>query len=115
MMPPHVSHPPYPQAWHAAPFGAPRAPQRNVALLVVAAVLLLIALGAGLVFVINLHQYLTIEDKWANDPLLSPMARDFGVRIIQKAAMKRMMVFGPTSGVLGIAGLVLGLLGLRKK
>lgn len=75
----------------------------------------MIALGAGLVFVMNLHQYLTIEDRWANDPLLSPMARDFGVRIIQKAAMKRMMVFGPTSGVLGLTGLVLGVLGLRKK
>lgn len=63
----------------------------------------------------NLHPYLTIEDKWANAPLLSPMARDFGVRIIQKAAMKRMMVFGPTSGLFGIGGLVVGLLGMRKR
>jgi hypothetical protein len=109
MMQPHYGYPAaYPQ-----PFA--KQPQRNVALIVVAAILLFIALGAGFVFAMNLSQYLTIEDKWANDPFLSPAAREFGVRIIQDAALKRMMVFGPASGLFGISGLVLGILGLRKK
>ena len=86
-----------------------------MALIVVGAIMLVIALGAGFVFLMNLNQYLTIEDKWANDPFLSPAAREFGVRIIQDAALKRMMVFGPVSGLFGIVGLVLGFLGLRKK
>ena len=115
-MQPYGQYPaqPYPVA---APMGYPqqRAPQRNVALIVVGAILLFIALGAGFVFLMNLHQYLTVEDRWAHDPYLSPAARSFGVRIVQQAAMKRMMLFGPIGGVTGITGLVLGILGIRKK
>lgn len=120
MMQPHYGYPQnghpqsgYPQNAYPQPFA--RQPQRNVALIVVGAILLFIALGAGFVFLMNLNQYLTIEDKWANDPFLSPAARDFGVRIIKEAALKRMMMFGPVSGLFGIVGLVLGILGLRKK
>jgi hypothetical protein len=91
------------------------APKRNVALIIVGCVLALLALGAGVVFLINLNQYLSIEERWANDPLLSPEARRFGVSIIQHAAMKRMTLFGPLSGGLGVLGLVLFFLGLRKK
>jgi hypothetical protein len=108
MQPPHG----YPAAY-PRPFA--RQPERNVALIVVGAILLVIALGAGFVFLMNLNQYLTIEDKWANDPFLTPAARDFGVRIIKEAALRRMMTFGPVSGLFGIVGLVLGILGLRKK
>lgn len=114
--PQYPQQPPYPQgppAGYPQPFG--RQPQRNVGLIIGAAILLVIALLAGAVFLMNLNQYLSIEDKWANDPYLTGPARDFGVRIIKQAAMKRMMMFGPISGLTGIAGLVLGFLGLRKK
>ena len=113
MQPPYPPQQPYPQAGYPQPFA--KQPQRNVALIVVGAILLVVALLAGAVFLMNLNQYLSIEDKWAHDPYLSPAARDFGVRIIKQAAMKRMMMFGPVSGLTGIVGLVLGFLGLRKK
>ncbi|MBX3193361.1 MAG: hypothetical protein KF819_40640 [Labilithrix sp.] len=109
---------PYGMMGPQAPFASPMIPaqkKRNVALIVVGIVLAVIALGAGVVFVINLHQYLTIEDRWANDPLLSPAARRFGVALVQGAAKKRMTIFGPISGLFGLVGLVLFGLGLRKK
>ncbi len=89
--------------------------KRNVGLIVVGIVLFVLALGAGAVFLINLSQYLSIEERWENDPLLSPEARRFGVSLIQHAAMKRMTLFGPLSGGFGVVGVVLFLLGLRKK
>ena len=89
--------------------------KRNVALIIVGCLVFALSLGAGVVFLINLNQYLSIEERWANDPLLSPEARRFGVSIIQHSAMKRMTLFGPLSGGLGVLGLVLFLLGLRKK
>jgi hypothetical protein len=98
-----------------APAPAPAPKRRNVALIIIGIVLAVVALGAGVVFLINLHQYLTIEDRWANDPLLSPSARRFGVALIQGAAMKRMTIFGPISGLFGLVGLILFGLGLRKK
>ncbi|APR84731.1 Hypothetical protein A7982_10080 [Minicystis rosea] len=101
-----------------APMGAaPMAAggQRNVALIAGGAVLLLIALGAGFVFVRNLYDYVTIEDRWANMPRLSAAARDFGVRIIKSAAMNRMVVYGPVSALFGAGGAVLTFLGLRQK
>lgn len=109
MMQPHYGYPAaYPQ-----PFA--RQPQRNVALIVIGAILLVVALGAGFVFLMNLNQYLTIEDKWRNERFLDPAAREWGIALIKNAAMKRMMLFGPVSGLTGIGGLVLGILGLRKK
>ena len=89
--------------------------KRNVALIVVGILVFLLAAGAGVVFLINLNQYLSIEERWENDSLLSPEARRFGVSLIQHAAMKRMTLFGPLSGGLGVLGLVLFVLGLRKK
>jgi hypothetical protein len=91
------------------------APKRNVALIVVGIVLFLLAAGAGVVFLMNLNQYLSIEDRWANEPLLSPEARRFGVGLIKRAALRRMTLFGPISGGFGVLGLVLLVLGLRKK
>ena len=92
-----------------------RAATRNVGLIVVGIVLAVVALGAGVVFVINLSQYLSIEEKWANQPFLSPEARRFGVSLIKRAAFKRMTLFGPISGGFGVLGVVLLLLGMRKK
>ena len=99
---------PYPQQMQ-------RAATRNVGLIVVGIVLAVVALGAGVVFVINLSQYLSIEEKWANQPFLSPEARRFGVSLIKRAAFKRMTLFGPVSGGFGVLGVVLLLLGMREK
>jgi hypothetical protein len=98
------------QTWAPA-----RQPQRNVAAIVVGGILLFIALGAGFVFFLNLYQYLTVEDRWAHERVLTPEMRAFGVRIVREASMKRILVFGPISGLSGIGGVVLGVLGLRKK
>jgi hypothetical protein len=109
---------PYPgqqQPYPGQQFAAQAAPKRNTALLIIGALLLLVGLAAGVIFIINLHQYLTIEDRWANDPDLSGAARAFGVRLIKGAAMNRMTIFGPVAGVLGVAGAVLLALGMRKK
>ena len=86
-----------------------------VALIAGGAVLLLIAAGAGLVFVRNLYDYLTVEDRWANMPRLGAAARDLGIRIIKSAAMNRMMVYGPVAFLFGAGGAVLTFLGLRQK
>jgi hypothetical protein len=99
----------------AAPAAVARQPKRNIALILGGLFLLLIALGVGSVFALNLYQYLTVADRWAADSTLSPVAREFGVRIVEQAAMKRMMVFGPVMGFFGLVGLVLTGLGLRKK
>ena len=42
-------------------------------------------------------------------------ARRFGVSLIKRAAFKRMTLFGPIAGGLGVVGVVLTVLGLRKK
>jgi len=101
-----------PQVWQQ-PYA--RAPERNIALIIVGVVLILIALAVGAIFLLNFYQYVTIADKWANDPELSPEARDFGVTLVKDAAMGRMILFGPISVFSGLAGAVLGGLGLRKK
>lgn len=93
---------------------APREKKRNVALILIGLVFLLLSLAVGALFAYNLWQYLTVEDRWANSPML-PEARRFGVAIVQRAAEKRMMLFGPVSGFLGFVGLVLAGLGLRKR
>ncbi len=88
---------------------------RNVGLIIAGILLAVLALGAGVVFVINLNQYLSIEERWANEHLLSPEARRFGVSLIKRAAFKRMTLFGPISGGFGVLGVVLLILGFRKK
>ena len=108
-MPPQAMGQPMP----AAPMA--RQPKRNIVLILIGVVLLFIALGVGAIFAYNLWQYMTVEDRWASSPGLSPMARELGVRIVQKAAMNRMMIFGPVAGFFGLIGLVLSILGLRKK
>ena len=89
--------------------------KRNVALIVAGIILCALALGAGVVFTTHLSEYLTVEERWADDSLLSPEAHRFGVSIVQHAAMRRMTLFGPLTAGLGIAGVVLFLRGLRKK
>jgi hypothetical protein len=97
------------------PMPSMRAPTRNVALVVVGVLVFVLGLGAGVVFLINLNQYLTVGERWESNPLLSPEGRRFGISIIEHAAMKRMTLFGPLSAGLGITGFVLFLFGLRKK
>ncbi len=99
----------------AYPQPVQRPAKRNVGLLIAGILVALVALGAGVVFLINLNQYLSIEEKWANEHFLSPEARRFGVSLIKRAAFKRMTLFGPIAGGLGVVGVVLTVLGLRKK
>jgi len=102
-------------------YGYPRPQQpqqpatRNVGLSIAGILLAVVALGAGVVFIINLSQYLSIEEKWASEHFLSPEARRFGVSLIKRAAFERMTLFGPISAGLGVLGVVLTVLGLRKR
>ena len=110
------AQPSYPPALSYPPVGVvpyQKAPSRNVALIVVSAILLVVSLAPAILFVMNLHQYLTIEDRWANDPVMA--GNDWITELVKEAALKRMMIFGPISAVFGIGGLVTGLFGLRKK
>lgn len=109
----------YPQPGFAgpqagAPMGAagPAANQQKMAMLAGGGVLLLIGLAVGALFLYNLYQYLTIEDRFADLPRY---ARGLGVRIVKDAAMKRMMMFGPVATLFGGGGAVLVFLGLKKK
>ncbi|MBX3209143.1 MAG: hypothetical protein KF764_29185 [Labilithrix sp.] len=107
------SYPPQPalapgQAWQAAP-------KRNVGMIVGGVVLLVIALGVGGLFLWNLHTYLTIEDKFAADPMLRGKSTEWVVALVKEASLRRMTIFGPISALFGFGGLVLGGFGLRKK
>ncbi|MBX3215982.1 MAG: hypothetical protein KF850_28340 [Labilithrix sp.] len=111
------SYPPQPalapgQPWQAAPTAAPK---RNVGMIVGGAVLLVIALGVGGLFFWNLHTYLTIEDKFAEDPLLRGKGTEWVVELVKAASLRRMTIFGSISAVFGLGGLTLGGFGLRKK
>lgn len=105
---PHMAYPAHPQPYAMQA----RAPQRNVALLVVGALLFVVALGAGALFAYNLYQYSTAAEHFASLPRYS---QRFAIRIAESAAMGRMKLFGPVSAFFGIAGLVSFGLGLRKK
>ena len=105
---------PYP-AVNAQMAHAAAAPKRNLALLITGAALVFFSLLPGALFAMNLYQYATVEDRWAEDGQLGPEAREFGVRVVQEAAMRRMVLFGPVSAVIGLGGLVMFGLGLRKK
>ncbi|MEZ4221012.1 MAG: hypothetical protein R3B13_08785 [Polyangiaceae bacterium] len=115
-MPQQYQYPPQQQMapQPAGPAVAPaREPKRNIILIGIGLFLLIfIALPVFGLFAYNLYQYMTIEDKFADLP---SYARSFGVEIVKRAAMKRMMIFGPVSGVFGLVGLVLAGLGMRKK
>ena len=91
---------------------AAREPKRNVIMIVIGA----LALGLGFlvfcVFAYNLWQYMTVADRFTTLPSYS---RDFAVEIVQRAAMKRMMIFGPVAGFFGLVGLVLAGFGFRKR
>lgn len=112
----HYSNPP--QVWQQQQpqqaYGFVKQPSRNIGMIIGGSILLVIALAAGVFFFINLHQYLTIEDRWANDPLMAHNTT-WIVELIKRAAMKRMVIFGSVMGLTGIGGFVLGGLGLRKK
>ena len=87
-----------------------RPKQRNVALIVVGGILLVIGALAFLIFAYNAYQYSTVEERFSD---ISGSA--WVVDLIKESDMRRMMIFGPVANVFGIAGLILGILGLRKK
>jgi len=88
----------------------PPAKKRNPALIAVGVILMLIATLAFLVFAYNAYQYSTAEDHFSD---IAGAA--WVVDLIKEAAMRRMMIFGSVTAIFGGAGLVLGILGLRKR
>jgi hypothetical protein len=111
--PPHAPNYAYPnQHPPFQPYGAaPRPPTRNVALLVVGAVLFLVAALPGLAFAYNAYHYATAESRFADVPGGGAWIID----VVKEADLHRMMVFGPVAFVFGVAALVCGGLGLRKR
>lgn len=89
----------------------PPAKKRNPALIAVGAILLVIGTLAFLVFAYNAWQYSTVEDRFADLGSSSKWVVD----LVKEADMRRMMIFGPVAAVFGLGGLVLGLLGMRKR
>ena len=107
--------PPNPYAQQPQPMMYPQPPprpaQRNVALIVVGVVLLGIGALAFAVFALNAYQYATAEDRFSD---LGASA-GFAVQIVKEASMRRMTIVGGIAGIFALAGVVLGLLGLRKR
>lgn len=105
--PQHQPYPQYPQQGYGQLVA--QGPKRNVALLVTGSISLAIGLLAFVGFAYNAYHYSTVEERFAD--IGSPWLID----IIKEADMHRMMVFGPLALVFGLAGLLLGGFGLRKK
>ena len=105
--PQHQPCPQYPQQGYGQLVA--QGPKRNVALLVTGSISLALGLLAFVGFAYNAYHYSTVEERFAD--IGSPWLID----IIKEADMHRMMVFGPLAMVFGLAGLLLGGFGLRKK
>jgi hypothetical protein len=91
-----------------------RAPaRRRPAFIVVGALLTLIALGFGGVFAFNLQQYLTVDAHYAGEP--AGATRTNAIRVARAADLRRLVVYGPASAIAGLPGIVLLVLGLRKR
>ena len=88
----------------------PPAKKRNPALIAVGAILMVIGTLAFLVFAYNAWQYSTVEDRFSDIA-----GSKWVVDLIKESDMRRMMIFGPIAALFGGGGLVLGLLGLRKR
>ncbi len=87
-----------------------RPKQRNAALIVVGIILFLIGGLAFLIFAYNAWQYATVEDRFSDIG-----GSKWVVDIIKESDMRRMIIFGPVAAVFGIAGLILGIIGMKKK
>jgi hypothetical protein len=92
---------------------SPPAGKRNGALIGIGVALILVALGFGSLFTLNLYQYTTVEQRWASEP--AGAGKSLGVKIIKAAALRRMIVFGPAAAVAGVPGFILLVLGLRRR
>jgi hypothetical protein len=88
----------------------PPAKKRNPALIAIGAILMVIGTLAFLIFAYNAWQYSTVEDRFSD-----LAGSKWVVDMIKEAAMRRMMIFGGVATFFGGGGLVLGLLGLRKR
>ena len=84
--------------------------RRNVGLIIAGCALLGIAGLAFLVFAYNAYQYSTVEEHFSDIK-----GSEWVVDLIKEADLKRMIIFGSVSALFGIPGLILGLLGLRKR
>ena len=105
---------PYQQPQLAFPAPMAQMKKRNVGMIVGGSLALFLSVIVGALFIWNLHTYLTVEDRFMSDPTLR-MGGRWLVEMVKDASMRRMTIFGPVSALFGIAGLVLGGLGLRKK
>lgn len=97
------------------PGAQPAGGKRNPALIGIGAFFLLISLVFGGLFMMNFYQYSTVEARWAEKGDMIPEARALGVRIVKASAMNKMTTFGPISAFTGLVGIVLVVLGARKK
>ena len=86
------------------------AAKRNIGLILGGLALLGVGFLAFLVFAYNAWQYATVEDRFS-----SLGGSKWVVDLVKERDLERMIIFGPVAGVLGVAGLVLALLGLRKR
>jgi hypothetical protein len=100
-----------PQPYGFGQFAAPaRVPSRNVALIVCGSIVLFVGLLTLAVFAYNAWQYATVEDRFSDIE-----GAGWVVELVKEADYKRMLVFGPLSGVFLIGGVVMTVLGLRKR
>lgn len=109
--PPHAQYPSQPPpAWPG--YGQPyaRQPQRSVGMIVGGAALLFVSLFPGGVSLYNAYDYMTIDDRLSDLP-----TSGWVVEIVKEADLKRMVMFGLVAATFGIAGIVLGGFGLRKR
>ena len=107
---PQQQQPYYPQQQQQQWVMQPPAKKRNPALIAVGAILFVIGTLAFLLFAYNAWQYSTVEERFSD-----LAGSKFVVDLIKEADMRRMMIFGPIAALFGGGGLVLGLLGLRKR
>src|SRR5882724_8435789 len=92
----------------------PRAPaKRRPGLIALGAALTVIALGFGSVFAFNLQHYATVDARFAAEP--AGAARTTAMRNARAADFRRILVYGPASVIAGVPGIVLLVLGLRKR
>jgi hypothetical protein len=100
----------YPQQQGYPQMMQPPVRRRNAGLIVGGCIMLVIGALAFLVFAYNAYQYSTVEEHFGDIK-----GSAWVVDLIKEAAMRRMMIFGPIAALFGIGGLVLGLLGMRKR
>jgi hypothetical protein len=109
--------PPKVAATKQSPVWTPKGPSapatRKPGFIALGAALTLIAVGFGSVFAFNLQQYTTVEARFSAEP--AGATRTSAIRTARAADFRRLLVYGPASAIAGLPGIVLLVLGLRKR